>query len=99
MCFTMLYIENTGLQDCSGFLQIGSQYCYHYLLFCATEHVCNDFVVMVTALYNSLNNSCYAPHTLTYLIKWMTWAWLERWIPVDCCLAAKQQIVHLLALS
>ena len=24
LSFIMLYIENTGLQDCSGFLQIGS---------------------------------------------------------------------------
>ena len=62
-------------------------------------YVCNDFVVMVTVLYNSLNNSCYAPHILTYLIKWMTWVWLEPWISVDCCLATTQQIAHLQALS
>ena len=42
LSFIMVYIENTGLRDCSGFLQIGSQ--MHTALRGEPENACTQFI-------------------------------------------------------
>ena len=61
----MVYIENTGLRDCSGFLQIGSHMAnreYRYVAYCNILQYIAIYIarycVICSRLKNKMTNKC-----------------------------------------